>query len=178
MSLVMKLNVGLSLLDIRWDGVTKWGFETSTKRRSRLSQRVCMHAAWTSMCVFLWSRSWCYFCICCRVKSVMGNLDGRRNFPRLSIGTFLVRLRHDSIICFSLKLSVLLIFGQALVIHLETWIWRLFFFRSLVHQNGNRLMKHSSKGVKQWRLLSSVGSVEESQGLILCRSINSTKYKW
>lgn len=108
----------------------------------------------------------------------MGNLDGRRNFPRLSIGTFLVRLRHDSILCFYMKLSGLLIFGQALVIHQETWIWKLSFFRSLVHRNGDRLMKHSSKGVKLWRLLSSVDSVKESQGLILCRSINSTKYDW
>jgi len=30
------------------------------------------------------------FYICYRVKSVMGHLDGRRNFPRLSIGTVLV----------------------------------------------------------------------------------------
>lgn len=60
------------------------------------------------------------FYIYYRVKSVMGHLDGRQNFPRLSIGMVLVWVGFKARLSFvSLNL---LCFCQALVNHLETWI--------------------------------------------------------
>lgn len=74
-------------------------------------------------CVFPVQKLMLVLYLFCRVKSVMGNLDGRRNFPRLSIGTFffLVRLEHDSIIlCFLSEASG--VFVDILVRHWSsTW---------------------------------------------------------
>lgn len=136
------------------------------------------YTSWTSKCV-LWYINWCHLLYLLQSEECNGAFGWSSKLSsfkhRYGFGLIQVSKRD-----YSLFLSQSLMFFvdcQALVNHLETWIWKLFFFRSLVHWNRNRSRKHSSKEVKQWRLLCLMASIKEFRDLILCRNINSIKYR-